>query len=169
MKHGKDFTIIPNKLMRLGLDVSEVATFVALKMHGNNGGNSMFPSLPRLMKITGQSRDRLWKSLTTLKNCNVIQWDRGDSRGRANTYHVLGEGCWAPKGSVDNSADRVDKSKGGSTPDGRGASARRTGGSTPDGPQPDESEPDEINQSGTFNFFDLVDGIKKRAEGKPTP
>lgn len=176
-KAGRDFTIIPNKLLKLGLDAYELATFLALKSHANNSGNSMFPGWERLRELTGQSRDRLWKSLSTLRDLNVIQWDRGGT-GRANTYHVLGEGCWTPKGHVDNSKfrgenleirgdkspSRGENSGGGSPPDGLVKSATRTRGSPPDGLQPDPSEQDSLNQ---ISFQELMTRIRERGANPP--
>lgn len=97
------FVKVPVKILQLGLDVYELAAFVALASHGGENGTGIFPSWSRLRVLTGMSRDRLWKSLDSLSRCNVIQWDRGRT-GVASTYTILGTGAWSKK--------RVDKSGG---------------------------------------------------------
>lgn len=116
---------------------------MALASHGSGKNNlGIFPGFKRLMAMTGQSRDRLWKSLVALKACNVIQWI--SEPGKSNSYNVMPTGLWMHKdnavpvvrhadgsGDVDNSESGVDNfdfnavpvvrhTDGGSPPHGRG-------------------------------------------------
>lgn len=154
------FVQAPTKIFSIGLDAYEIATFFALSSHGGKNGSGIFPSWTKLRKMLGGlSRDRLWKCLTTLRDCNVIQWDRGRT-GVANNYLILGVGCWTQKKNVDKSRNRVDKSGGTSPPHGLPWSARKTTGSPPHGHQPYPVEPDPTNKGGALNS--VVDNLVKK-------
>lgn len=90
------FTQIPNKIFRIGLNPSEISVFIALLSFSGEDSAGIFPSLPTLAEMTGQSRRSVINSLETLSACNIVQWDRGNV-GRSNTYDVLGTGAWIPK------------------------------------------------------------------------
>lgn len=108
-KTSNSFVQVPTKIFKLGLNPYELAAFFALVSHGGKGGSGIFPSHGRIAELSGQSERQVRNSLGSLAACYVIQWDRGGS-GFANTYIVLGVGCWSKKKPVDKSRKRVDNS-----------------------------------------------------------
>lgn len=93
-----DFTKIPNRLSSMGLDSFELATYVAIAMHGGSNARGIFPSWKTLQRITGgQSKERLWKSMNRLRDLGMLEWDRGKT-GVANTYYLTKTGTWKRQG-----------------------------------------------------------------------
>jgi len=89
-----DFTKVPNKIFRIGLDPYDIAVYVALLSHGGKNGSDIFPSWVRIQELLPMSKDRIWKSLVHLREAGVIHWERGFS-GRANTYWMNKPGLWS--------------------------------------------------------------------------
>lgn len=173
------YVIAPNKIFTLNLDPFELAAFFALASHGGKSSSGIFPSWPRLRAMTGMSRDKLWKCLLTLEQCNVIRWDRGRT-GRANNYQILGSGCWSKKNG-DKVTGQCGK-RGGTSPShglptspsgGLHQSVPRTTGSPPDGLQPVPIEQDQLTtQPETFSteetpmsFAALIERISEKTKG----
>lgn len=96
------FVQVPVKIFGLGLDPFEIALFFALLSHSGKNSEGIFPSWTRLRSMVPMGKERLWKSMLTLKQCNVIIWDRGKT-GVSNRYFILGTGCWQQKIIVDKS------------------------------------------------------------------
>lgn len=98
--------MIPFRLLRLGLDPFELATFVVLRKHGDKDGKDIYPRLETLMAETRMGRERLWKSLNGLRDLGVIEWDSG-GRGRSNRYRIRPMGNWSSPREHYNDLDRV--------------------------------------------------------------
>ncbi len=92
----KDFFQVPEKIFRLGLNGNEIAVFCAIISHDGSNARGIYPSRSRLGELTGLSLRTVNRAIVALGERNVIQWDRGHT-GKANTYSILGTGCWTPK------------------------------------------------------------------------
>lgn len=95
------FTKIENKILSLGLDSFAVTAYVALATHRGQNSMGVFPSWKRISELTGQSRDRVWRSLKALRRANVIYWDRG-AKARSNRYDLNPPGQWVATNSLYN-------------------------------------------------------------------
>ncbi len=85
------FIMVPNRLLEMNLDSYEIAVFNVIKRN-----NPSHPGYKHFKNKIGISRDRLWKALNTLKQCNIINWDRGNT-GKSNIYIIMPEGVWVKK------------------------------------------------------------------------
>lgn len=86
--------MIPNKIFELNLDPYDISVFMVIKRN-----NPSHPGYQHFKNKLSISKKRLWKSLNGLKNCNVIQWERG-CEGRSNFYTVMPEGVWTKKSKL---------------------------------------------------------------------
>lgn len=92
----KNFTKIPQKIiMSSALDVYELRILCVLLSF-----KPCYPSYENLKKFTGISRDKINKVLRSLKDKNIIDWKKGNSRKLSNEYYICPVTTWNLTGLV---------------------------------------------------------------------
>ena len=88
-----NFTKVQNKIFELGLGPIEIAIFCAIKSHGGQSRNSIFPSHQRLARMVGCSVNSVKRALKKLREHRILSWEAG-APGRSATYFLNEIGLW---------------------------------------------------------------------------
>lgn len=157
----KNFTQVPNELIRSRKKVSKNAILVYLEIASFNPS---FPSYRRIQAETGLTRKSISKAIKELEALNIIVVShRGAFRGNTNQYQVNPQEVWRLAGIPTEPVPSGNQSK--RYPEGTSTGSLGTPAQVPTGYHNKIKEKDQINTNGNFDFEHLFQEYPKRKDG----